>query len=140
VQAGDDLDRDGLRQTLKVLPRLDLNVAAAYGTILTGEASQGIEFPENMSPDSSLLSIGLSPSILGGLEDLRFHESLLLRVLGAEDKPGGHGRRGRRPCALFFEFLLMANAQGEADKILAAASEFQAPNGGMAFYQPAMTM
>ena len=28
------------------------------------------------------------------------------------------------------------NAPGEADEILATASEFQAPNGGMAFYQP----
>jgi len=33
VQAGDNVDRDGLRHTLKVLPRLDRNVAAAYGAL-----------------------------------------------------------------------------------------------------------
>ena len=113
VQAGDDQDRDGLRHTLKVLPRLNRNVAAAYGTILTGEASQAIEFPENMRPDSGLLSVGLAPSILGGLEGpFDFMKVYSYRVLGAEDKPGGHGRCGCEPCALFFEFLLMAKRPG----------------------------
>ena len=137
VQAGDDLDRDGLRQTLKVLPRLDRNVAAAYGTILTGEASQGIEFPENMRPDSSLLSIGLSPSILGGLEgpfdfmkvySFECWEQKISRAVMAGAAAG--------LAPYFSNSFSWRNAQGEADKILAAASEFQAPNGGMAFYQP----
>ncbi len=137
MQAGDDLDRDGLRHTLKVLPRLNRNVAAAYGTILTGEASQGIEFPENMRPDSSLLSIGLSPSILGGLEGpfdfmkvypFECWEQKISRAVMAGAAAG--------LAPYFSNSFSWQNAPGEADKILATASEFQAPNGGMAFYQP----
>jgi alpha-2-macroglobulin len=137
VQAGDDLDRDGLRHTLKVLPRLNRNVAAAYGTILTGEASQGIEFPENMRPDSSVLSIGLSPSILGGLEgpfdfmkvySFECWEQKISRAVVAGAAAG--------LAPYFSNSFSWQNAPGEADKILATASEFQAPNGGMAFYQP----
>ena len=137
VQAGDDLDRDGLRHTLKVLPRLNRNVAAAYGTILTGEVSQGIEFPENMRPDSSLLSIGLSPSILGGLEgpfdfmkvySFECWEQKISRAVMAGAAAG--------LAPYFSNAFSWQNAPGEADKILATASEFQAPNGGMAFYEP----
>ena len=137
VQAGDAVDRDGLRHTLKVLPRLDRNVAAAYGTILTGEASQGIEFPENMRPDSSLLSVGLSPSILGGLEgpfdfmkvySFECWEQKISRAVMAGAAAG--------LAPYFSNSFSWQNGPGEADKILATASEFQAPNGGMAFYQP----
>ena len=137
VQAGDAVDRDGLRHTLKVLPRLDRNVAAAYGTILTGEASQGIEFPENMRPESSLLSVGLSPSILGGLEgpfdfmkvySFECWEQKISRAVMAGAAAG--------LAPYFSNSFSWQNGPGEADKILATASEFQAPNGGMAFYQP----
>ncbi|SPJ14661.1 Alpha-2-macroglobulin domain protein [Syntrophobacter sp. SbD2] len=137
VQAGDALDRDGLNHTLKVLPCLDRNVAAAYGTILTGEASQGIEFPENMRPDSSLLSVGLSPSILGGLEgpfdfmkvySFECWEQKISRAVIAGAAAG--------LAPYFSNSFSWQNGPGEADRILATASEFQAPNGGMAFYQP----
>ena len=137
VQAGDAVDRDGLRHTLKVLPRHDRNVAAAYGTILTGEASQAIEFPENMRPDSSLLSVGLSPSILGGLEGpfdfmkvypFECWEQKISRAVMAGAAAG--------LAPYFSNSFSWQNAPAEADKILATASEFQAPKGGMAFYQP----
>jgi uncharacterized protein YfaS (alpha-2-macroglobulin family) len=137
VQAGDDQDRDGLRQTLKVLPRLDRNVAAAYGSILTGEASQRIEFPEDMRPDSGLLSVGLSPSILAGLEG-PFHFMKVYPFECWEQKISRAVMAGAAAtlAPYFSSSFSWQNAPGEAEAILAAASEFQAPNGGMAFYQP----
>ena len=38
------------------------------GSFLPGEASQKIEFPGNMRPESGLLRVGFSPSVLAGLE------------------------------------------------------------------------
>jgi alpha-2-macroglobulin len=137
VKAVDDLDRDGLRHTLKVLPRLNPNVAAAYGTILTGEASQGIEFPENMRPESSLLSIGLSPSILGGLEGpFDFMKVYSFECWEQKISRAVMAGAGAALAPYFSNSFSWQNAPAEAEKILAAASEFQAPNGGMAFYQP----
>ncbi len=137
VQAGDALDRDGLRHTLKVLPRLDRNVAAAYGTILEGEASQGIEFPQNMRPDSSLLSIGLSPSILGGLEGpFDFMKVYPYECWEQKISRAAIAAAAAGLAPYFSNSFSWQNAPEEADKILATASEFQAPNGGMAFYQP----
>ncbi len=137
VRAGDKLDRDGLRQKLKVLPRLDRNVSAAYGTILAGTASRAIEFPEEMRPGSGLLSTGFSPSILGGLEGpfdfmkvypLECWEQKISRAVMA----GAAG--GLAP--YFSNSFSWENGPAEADRILAEASEFQAGNGGMAFYEP----
>ncbi|MGA2401025.1 MAG: alpha-2-macroglobulin family protein [Syntrophobacteraceae bacterium] len=137
VQAGDDRDRDGLRHTLKVLPRFNRSVAAAYGTILTGEASPGIEFPENMRPDSSLLSVGLSPSILAGLEGpFDFMKVYSYECWEQKISRAVMAGAAANLASYFSNAFSWQNAPGEADAILATASEFQAPNGGMAFYQP----
>lgn len=137
AQAGDALDRDGLKQTMKVLPRLDRRVAAVYGSILSGEISQKIEFPKDMRPDSSGLSVGLSPSILAGLEgpfDYMKHYSFECW----EQKISRAAMAGAAPglAAYFSNSFSWRDASKEADSILAEASEFQAPNGGMAFYEP----
>jgi hypothetical protein len=137
VQAGDERDKDGLRHTLKVLPRLDRFVAAAYGSITAGEASQSIEFPGNMRLDSSLLSVGLSPSILGGLEG-PFDFMKVYSFECWEQKISRAVMAGAAAdlAPYFSDSFSWQNAPGEVEAILAVASEFQAPNGGMAFYQP----
>ena len=137
VQAGDDRDRDSLKHTLKVLPRLNRSVAAAYGTILTGTASQAIEFPENVRPDSSLLSVGLAPSILGGLEGpFDFMKVYSYECWEQKISRAVMAGAAANLAPYFSNSFSWQNAPGEADSILATASEFQAPNGGMAFYEP----
>jgi hypothetical protein len=137
VQAGDDRDRDGLRQTLKVLPKLNRNVAAAYGSLLTGEVSQKIEFPEESRPGSGLLSVGLSPSILAGLEG-PFQYMKVYPFECWEQKISRAVMAGAAAnlATYFSGSFSWQNAEGEVAAVLAAAPEFQAPNGGMAFYQP----
>ncbi|MGO9687504.1 MAG: alpha-2-macroglobulin family protein [Syntrophobacteraceae bacterium] len=137
VQAGDDRDRDSLRHTLKVLPRLNRSVAAAYGTILTGTASQAIEFPENMRPNSSVLSVGLAPSVLGGLEGpFDFMKVYSYECWEQKISRAVMAGAAANLAPYFSNSFSWQNAPGEADSILATASEFQAPNGGMAFYEP----
>ena len=137
VQAGDAQDHDGLRQTLKVLPRLNRDVAAAYGSFLTGEVSQRVEFPEDIRPDSGLLRVGLSPSILAGLEG----PFLYMKVYPFECWEQKISRAVMAGAAAnlapyFSGSFSWQDASAQAEGILAEAPEFQAPNGGMAFYQP----
>jgi hypothetical protein len=137
VQAGDAQDHDGLKQTMKVLPRLDRNVAAAYGSFSTGEVSQRIEFPEDTRPDSGLLSVGLSPSILAGLEG-PFHYMKVYPFECWEQKISRAvmASAATNLAPYFSSAFSWQNASAQAEAILAEAPEFQAPNGGMAFYQP----
>ena len=136
VQAGDDKDKDGLKHTLKVLPRINRNVAAAFGSILTGEALQRVEFPENIRTESSMLSVGFSPSILAGLEG-PFHFMKVYPYECWEQKISRAVMAGAATSLApwFSSSFSWQDAGEEADKILASASEFQAPNGGMAFYE-----
>ncbi|HYA43599.1 MAG TPA: MG2 domain-containing protein [Syntrophobacteraceae bacterium] len=137
VQAGDDKDRDAFKHVLKVLPRVNLSVAAAYDSILAGEGSQKIEFPADMRPESSLLKVGFSPSILSGLEG-PFHFMKVYPFECWEQKISRAVMAGAAASLApwFSPSFSWQNAPEEADRILAEASEFQAPNGGMAFYEP----
>ena len=137
ARAGDDLDHDGLRQKLKVLPLIDRNVSAAYGTITSGEASQPIEFPKDMKAGSGLLSVGLSPSILGGLEG-PFNFMKVYPYECWEQKISRAVMAGvAESLAPYFSNSFSWKKGGaEARSVLASAAEFQAPNGGMAFYEP----
>jgi uncharacterized protein YfaS (alpha-2-macroglobulin family) len=137
AQAGDERDRDGLRHTLKVLKRRSSDVAAAYGTLVSGEASEKIAFPEDILPGSGLMNVTLSPSIIGGLggafDYMRAYpyecwEQKISRAVMAGVFPN---LAPYLPKTITWE-----GSAAEADKILAIAGEFQAPNGGMAFYLP----
>ena len=137
VQAGDGMDQDGLKQTLKVIPTLNSEVAAIYGSTLEGEVSQSIEFPENMRPDSSRLTVGLSASILAGLEG-PFDYMKVYPFECWEQKISRAVIAGAaRDLAPYFSgSFSWQDAPQVAEGVLATASEFQAPNGGMAFYEP----
>ncbi len=137
ARAGDNLDRDGLRQKLQVLPLLDRDVSAVFGTITSKKASQPIVFPGEMRSGSGSLAVGVSPSVLGGLEapfefmkvyPYECWEQKISRAVMAGAAAG--------LAPWFSSSFSWKNAPAEADRVLAEASEFQAPNGGMAFYEP----
>lgn len=137
ASAGNAADRDSLRQTIKVLPKRAHKVAAAYGSVLSGEHREKISFPEKMLADSSFVRVTLSPTMLGGLggafqymQSYPFEcwEQKISRAVLAgvcEDLAS------RLPGTVIWE-----GSKAEAEKTLSVAAEFQAPNGGMAFYQP----
>jgi hypothetical protein len=137
VQAGDDKDKDGLRQTLKVLERISPNVSAVYGSILSGEASQKIEFPGDMRPEASLLRLGFSPSLLAGLEGpFQFMKVYPFECWEQKISRAVMAGAAASLAPWFSSSFSWQEAPQEADRVLATASEFQAPNGGMAFYEP----
>lgn len=137
AQAGDARDRDGMRHTLKVGKQRPQEVAAVHGSIVTGEASESIAFPDNMRVDVSRVNVSLAPTIVGGLDGaFRFMkeypyecwEQKLSRAVLAGVFPN---LAPYLPKSISWE-----ESKAVADKALALAVEFQAPNGGMAFYIP----
>ncbi len=137
AQAGDERDKDGMRHTLKVLKRKPREVAAAHGSIVSGEATEKIAFPENMRPDASLVSVVLAATVLRELDGVVAYmkeypyecwEQKLSRAVlaGAFQKLAPY-----LPKTVAWE-----GSSAAADRMLGMAAEFQAPNGGMAFYTP----
>ena len=66
--AGDQIDRDGLQQTLKVLKRYSLETAASYGTTTENEVIEPILFPTGIRTDVGGLSLTIAPTVIGNIE------------------------------------------------------------------------
>ena len=136
VAAGDETDRDGLAVSLPVRAREYPEVVAGYGLIDNAIATEPILFPE-MGKEGGELTLTLSPSVIGGitgsfafLRDYPYscwEQKLSRAVLAALYGP-------LKP------YLPADFAWPDSEKVaretLALAGEFQAPNGGMTFYQP----
>lgn len=137
ARAGDASDRDSMRVDLPVLRRQAREVAAVYGTTTSPEASEPVLFPENMVPDLSALTVTLAPSAIGGLEGAFRHlrdypfscweQKLTQGVMAAFSK---------RLKAYLSPSFAWKDADALPARILQLAAEYQAPNGGMAYYTP----
>ncbi|MHC1742587.1 MAG: alpha-2-macroglobulin [Syntrophobacteraceae bacterium] len=137
AQAGDDGDRDSVRFQVPVLRRQAREVAAVYGTTTSPEASENVLFPDNMLAEYSQLDVSLSSSAIGGLEGA-------FSYLRSYPYSCWEQKLTKGVMAAFFKQLKPYISQSfewkEADglpaKTLQLAAEYQAPNGGMAYYAP----
>lgn len=135
VTAGDKKDADGLRYSLPVYKRRALQSVATYGTTTANAVSESIAFPTNMHGDVGELSLTVFPSVIGNLggaftyaRDYKYNcwEQQLTRALMAayymKLKP-------YMPSDVMWDDAGTTPAQ-----VMAMASMFQAPNGGMAYF------
>lgn len=128
---------DALEQTIPVTVAGTREVAAEYGSTVGLPANVAIKLPANALPGSGRLTVSLAPTALANLEGafahmhddpLRTWEMRLSRGVMASDY-------------LALKDALPASVQwpGAAAQIsdtLEHAADFQAPNGGMAFWIP----
>ncbi len=136
VAAGDGTDRDSLAVSLPVRAREHREVVAEYGLLGNATTIEPILFPE-MGKEGGELTLMLSPSVIGGIEGsfsfLRdypyscWEQKLSRGVMAA--------LYGSLKPYLTAEFI-WPDSEKAARETLALAAEFQAPNGGMTFYQP----
>ncbi len=137
AQNGDD--SDALQVSLPVLKRRVAQTAATYGSIAGDKNTESISiaYPEAIHPDTGGLSLTLSPTVLGNLNDsfayMRDYpyscwEQTLSKGLAAHY----YGNlKDWLP-----EDLNWKDYDTFPEEVLARAAEFQAPNGGMAFFIP----
>lgn len=133
--AGDEADRDGMTHDVPVYKLRSLDVAANYGTTLAPKVVEPIAFPENIYPDVGALSVTVAPTVIGNLEGafkyIRDYpypcwEQVLTRgVMAAHFK----ALRG-----YISNSMQWSGSDALPDQTLTMASEYQAPNGGMAYF------
>ncbi|MCB9979174.1 MAG: large extracellular alpha-helical protein [Rhodospirillales bacterium] len=135
--AADSTDSDGLTYTLPVLKSRLPDVGALYGTTTQNHIRESIAFPADIHTDSGDLTLTLSPSVIGNLEGafryIRDYpypcwEQLLTRaVMAAQYKT-------LKPW--LNDHFTWKDSEKLPDEILARATEFQSPGGGMAYFVP----
>ena len=137
LRAGDAEDTDGLRLTVPVRRRVAFETAATYGTMTAGTAVEPVEVPADIRTDVGRLDLVATSSVIGGLDgafaSVRdypyacWEQKLTKAVMAAH----WSALRG---------YLPADSAWTEAATLpqltLDAAADFQAPSGGMSYYEP----
>ncbi len=137
ARAGDAADQDGIRQKIRVLERLSPEVAAVYGSTTEDHVSQNLAIPQDIRPGTGSLSVTVSPTAAGNVEGAFaymkdypyscWEQKITIGVMAAfyqKLKP-------------YLGSTFTWDESNEIPKkMLALAVEYQASNGGMAFYVP----
>jgi hypothetical protein len=133
--AGDKTDADGLKQSVPVKPPVTFVNLAQYGTA-TGSVTEPVQYPDGALEGSVTLGVNLAPSVIGNLDGafryLRDYpylcwEQRLTKAVMAANYKRLHAYLGKGA-----DWPDSAGIPGQA---LADAAAFQAPDGGMVYWQ-----
>ncbi len=151
--AGDDLDTDAMIHSLTVNGRNDLTTAAAYGSFDTNRLTQTLAVPEKIRTDLGSLGVMVSSSVIGTLEPSLAYmrdypytcwEQRLSRAVVAALLPdldpwisgAGNQSMDSNKNQASGKTFAWHESHDFVQQTLAQAMNFQAPNGGMAYYSP----
>jgi uncharacterized protein YfaS (alpha-2-macroglobulin family) len=136
VTAHDALDTDHIKHTLSVAKRSSLETMAHFSSMTQAAHSEVIKIPSNIIPDVGKVSVVLSPSVIANIDGAfkylkeypyRCWEQRLSRAVAASLYLSLH------------DYIADDFKWNEAQKLITTmrddAINFQAPNGGMAFYK-----
>ncbi len=137
VQAKSGELQDGLTQTLEIRPRRADVTAATYGTFDNDKALELLQIPPDIYPDVGGVQVVVSPTVIGGVDGAFEY---------MRDYPYFCWEQKLSKATMASHFTQLQDYvsksvtwEGAADlpaNTLKLATEYQAPNGGMAFYQP----
>jgi uncharacterized protein YfaS (alpha-2-macroglobulin family) len=134
AQAGDDIDRDGLDHSIVVHKSRAIETSATFATTTENEASENIAVPADIYSDTGAISVALSPSVIANLDGA-------FRYMRDYPYPCWEQRLSVAAMASHYKGLNnylsveWNSAQNLPQDILNSAAEYQAPNGGMAYFR-----
>jgi len=137
ARAGDAEDQDGLLIRLPIHQRQTLDVGATYGSTTKNKVTETIVFPTDIRTDVGHVSLAVSPSVIGSVDGafayLRDYPYICWEQQLTKGVMASHFRslKPYLPTSLAWPGSAELPAQ-----TLALASSYQAPNGGMAYYNP----
>ncbi len=137
VLAGDKVDRDGLEVSLTVRKRQALEAVATYGTTISNEVKETLEFPRDIRTDVGYVSVVAAPTVLGHLEGafqyMRDYPYICWEQILSRGVMAAHYRHLKPYLPDTFHW---EESQGLPERTLQLAANYQAPNGGMTYYIP----
>lgn len=133
--AGDALDTDGLVQKIPVDPLVSLETSASYGTADKNQVQQSVAVPDKIYANAGGLQLSLSPTVIGNIEGVFrygrdypytcWEQKLTKALLASQFKA----------LKVYLAPSLEWSGSDELpSKTLQDAVNFQASNGGMAYF------
>lgn len=133
--AGDEQDKDSMEFALPVHKRRVFDVAATYGTTTEAEASEHILFPAEIYTDTGDVSVTLSPSVIANLSGafryMRDYPYICWEQVLTKGVMAAHYKELK---LWLPESLKWDGADKLPQATLDSAANYQAPNGGMAYF------
>lgn len=132
----DDMDSDGTVYNLPVHKSRTIEVAAQYGTTAEAEARENIAFPEGIHTDSGDVGVVLSPSVIANLSGaFRYMRDYPYTCWEQSITRGVMASHYNKLRAYLPADLTWEGSENLPQEILDRAADYQAPNGGMAYYR-----
>lgn len=136
ARAGDTLDTDAIEHVVPVRRIRASETAASYGTTVATRATETFVIPDDIHTDAGRIEAVLSPSVIGNLDGAFTYlkdyphqcwEQQLTKAVAASayDVLREH----------LADTVAWTDAEADVARALAAAVNFQAPNGGMAYWR-----
>lgn len=137
ISAADQSDGDALQHRLPVKKLRSLLTSSNYGSTLDDRIEEIVAVPPDIYPDSGALSVALSPTVIGNIDGaFRYMRDYPYSCWEQKLSKGVMAAHYRSLKAYLNPATQWpGNEQLPAD-ILNQSANFQAPNGGMAFYLP----
>ena len=133
--AADGEDSDGLQKSLKIWPRQASVTAASYGTTIADEVTENIKFPEDIYPNVGGLKVIASPTVIGGVDGafsyMRDYPYYCWEQKLTKGTMASHYNNLQDYIA---DDLIWKDSYTLPGKTINLAKEYQAPNGGMAYF------
>lgn len=135
--AEDMEDADGTEFTLPILKKRVFDVGATYGTSTEPKVEERLAFPNDIYTDVGDVSVVLSPSVIanltGAFQYMRDYPYPCWEQLLTQGVMAAHYNELKPYISASFEWK---NSADLPKSMLANAANFQAPNGGMAYFIP----
>ena len=137
VTAKDSRDGDKLEHILVINKRRSLEISTNYGTTNQDKVEESIKFPKEIHTDIGSVSIVASPSVIGNIDGafkyLRDYPYTCWEQILTKGVMASHYINLRAYMPTDFEWK---DAKQLPEETLKMAANFQAPNGGMAYFIP----
>ena len=134
----DKSERDGLTKTLEIRPHQPHTTVATYGTTVKNAVTESIQFPSDIYTDVGGLSVIASPTVIGGIDGaFEYMRDYPYACWEQKLSKGMMASHYQQLQAYLSTSLTWPDSATLPDKTLQEhAAEYQAPNGGMAYYIP----
>ncbi len=135
AQANSEKEADSLTHSVPVRMRKVSETAATYGTTVSDKVTESVLFPANSIPNVGDLSVLASPTVISGVdgpfEYMRDYPYYCWEQRLSKGTMAAHYQHLK---PYMTKTGLWPQSEGLTDTMLGQAKDFQAPNGGMAYY------
>lgn len=135
--ASDAEERDGLKQTVPVRARRALETAATYGTTVEKEITESLLFPKDIHPDVGGISVVATPTVIGNVEGaFKYMRDYPYMCWEQKLSKGTMASHYKNLKAYLSGDIVWNGSDTLSQETLDLAANYQAPNGGMAYFLP----